>query len=137
MLEEGNAESPDVDVSPDDTAYMIYTSGSTGKPKGVMISHENACNETEGNPKCEYDNLLSIATIAFDTSLEDILTGITNGIKIIFANDSEIKNVVDLIALIKKERPQVMEFTPSRLLSYLEKIDIERYRDIKSKLGIR
>ena len=24
-----------------------------------------------------------------------------------------------------------------RLLSYLEKIDIERYRDIKSKLGIR
>ena len=24
-----------------------------------------------------------------------------------------------------------------RLLSYLEKVDIERYRDIKSKLGIR
>ena len=98
---------------------MIYTSGSTGKPKGVMIGHENACNETEGNPKCEYDNLLSIATIAFDTSLEDILTGITNGIKIIFANDSEIKNVVDLIQLIKKEKPQVMELT-TRLLKLKE-----------------
>ena len=120
LLEEENIENPDVEINPDDTAYMIYTSGSTGKPKGVMIGHENACNETEGNPKCEYDNLLSIATIAFDTSLEDILTGITNGIKIIFANDSEIKNVVDLIQLIKKEKPQVMEFTPSRLLSYLE-----------------
>ncbi|WP_296860642.1 non-ribosomal peptide synthetase [uncultured Methanobrevibacter sp.] len=120
LLEENNIENPDVEISPDDTAYMIYTSGSTGKPKGVMIGHENACNETESNPKCEYDNLLSIATIAFDTSLEDILTGLTNGIKIIFANDSEIKNVVDLISLIKKEKPQVMEFTPSRLLSYLE-----------------
>ncbi|MBO6275119.1 MAG: non-ribosomal peptide synthetase, partial [Methanobrevibacter sp.] len=120
LLEEDNVKAPDVEISPDDTAYMIYTSGSTGKPKGVMISHENACNETEGNPKCEYDNLLSIATIAFDTSLEDILTGLTNGIKIIFANDTEIKNVVDLIQLIKAEKPQVMEFTPSRLISYLE-----------------
>ena len=114
LLEEENIENPDVEISPDDTAYMIYTSGSTGKPKGVMIGHENACNETEANPKAEYDNLLSIATIAFDTSLEDILTGITNGIKIIFANDTEIKNVVDLIYLIKREKPQVMEFTPSR-----------------------
>ncbi len=120
LLEEKNIENPDVEISPDDTAYMIYTSGSTGKPKGVMIGHENACNEVAENPKAEYDNLLSIATIAFDTSLEDILTGITNGIKIIFANDSEIKNVVDLIRLIKREKPQVMEFTPSRLLSYLE-----------------
>ena len=63
---------------------------------------------------------MSIATIAFDTSLEDILTGITNGIKIIFADDIEIKNIVDLINLIKENQPEVMEFTPSRLLSYLE-----------------
>ena len=48
------------------------------------------------------------------------LTGITNGIKIIFANDNEIKNVVDLTKLIKENQPEVMEFTPSRLLSYLE-----------------
>ncbi|WP_407375056.1 amino acid adenylation domain-containing protein, partial [Methanobrevibacter sp.] len=111
---------PNVEITPDHTAYMIYTSGSTGKPKGVIIGHENACNEAEGNPKCKYNSILSIATIAFDTSLEDILTGITNGIKIIFANDNEIKNIVDLVQLIKQNRPEVMEFTPSRLLSYLE-----------------
>ena len=120
LLEEKNTSNPNVDITPDDLAYMIYTSGSTGNPKGVMIGHKNACNEAASNPKCEYDNLLSIATIAFDTSLEDILTGITNGIKIIFANDSEIKNIVDLIKLIDEHKPEVMEFTPSRLISYLE-----------------
>ncbi len=120
LLKEDNTENPNVEISPDDLAYMIYTSGSTGKPKGVMIGHENACNQVAENPKAEYNNLLSIATIAFDTSLEDILTGITNGIKIIFANDNEIKNVVDLIKLIDENKPEVMEFTPSRLISYLE-----------------
>ena len=117
LLKEENTENPNVEISPDDLAYMIYTSGSTGKPKGVMIGHENACNQVAENPKAEYNNLLSIATIAFDTSLEDILTGITNGIKIIFANDNEIKNVVDLINLIDENKPEVMEFTPSRLIS--------------------
>ena len=85
-----------------------------------MISHINACNQTAANPKCGYTNLLSIATIAFDTSLEDILTGFTNGIEIIFADDVQIKNIVELIKLIKEHEPEVMEFTPSRLLSYLE-----------------
>mgnify|MGYP003436579069 CR=1 FL=1 len=84
LIEGENITNPDVNISPDDLAYMIYTSGSTGNPKGVMISHENACNEAAENPKCEYSSILSIATIAFDTSLEDILTGITNGIKISF-----------------------------------------------------
>ncbi|MBQ7928257.1 MAG: amino acid adenylation domain-containing protein, partial [Methanobrevibacter sp.] len=120
LLKDDNDNTPDVSISKDDIAYMIYTSGSTGNPKGVMISHENVCNQVEGNPKCEYNNLLSIATIAFDTALEDILTGITNGIKIIFANDDEIKSIAELIRLIKREEPEVMEFTPSRLVSYLE-----------------
>ena len=36
LLEEENADNPNVDVLPDGLAYMIYTSGSTGNPKGVI-----------------------------------------------------------------------------------------------------
>ena len=39
LLEEKN---PNIDISPNDLAYMIYTSGSTGNPKEIMIGYKNA-----------------------------------------------------------------------------------------------
>ncbi|WP_407454475.1 AMP-binding protein, partial [Methanobrevibacter sp.] len=81
LLEEKNTSNPDVEITPDDLAYMIYTSGSTGNPKGVMISHENICNQVQ-NPKSEYESLLCLATISFDVSVDDILTSLSNGLKL-------------------------------------------------------
>ncbi|WP_405307469.1 non-ribosomal peptide synthetase, partial [Methanobrevibacter sp.] len=119
LLDEFDDSNPDVVVSPDDLAYMIYTSGSTGKPKGVMISHENICNEMS-NPKSEYDSVLCLATISFDAAVEDILTPLSNGLKLVLADDNQVKNVPDLIELLKKEKPETSDITPSRLASYLE-----------------
>jgi amino acid adenylation domain-containing protein len=36
-----SGENLDLEISPDDMAYIIYTSGSTGQPKGVMQNHRN------------------------------------------------------------------------------------------------
>ena len=119
LLEEENAENPNVDVLPDDLAYMIYTSGSTGNPKGVMITHENICNQVS-NPKSTYDSLLCITTISFDVSMDDILTSLSNGLKLVFADDVQIKNIPELTKLINENKPEVADFTPSRLASYLE-----------------
>ncbi len=119
LLKEGNSQNPDVDVGPDDLAYMIYTSGSTGNPKGVMICHKNICNQAQ-NPKSTYDSLLCITTISFDVSVDDILTSLSNGLKLILADDVQIKNVPELIKLIDENKPEVLEITPSRLGSYLE-----------------
>ena len=119
LLEEENNDNPNVDVSPDDLAYMIYTSGSTGNPKGVMISHKNICNQAQ-NPKSTYESLLCITTISFDVSVDDILTSLSNGLKLILADDTQIRNVFELIKLIDENKPEVLEITPSRIASYLE-----------------
>lgn len=120
LLGRGSPENPDVNIEPDDLAYIIYTSGSTGKPKGVMVSHKGICNQITGNPMKNFDSILTISTISFIMSIRDILTGVTNGIKLIFASDSEVKNILDLIELINKTQPESVTMTPSRFLSYLE-----------------
>ena len=119
LLQEENTSNPDVEMSPEDLVYMIYTSGSTGNPKGVMISHKNICNEIN-NPKTGYNSILCITTISFDVAMEDILTSLGNGIKLIFADDTQIKDIPKLIQLINENKPEVMDLTPSRLASYLD-----------------
>ncbi len=42
ILKNYSTELPDVELTPDDLAYIIYTGGTTGPPKGAMLTHRSA-----------------------------------------------------------------------------------------------
>ena len=132
LLQDEDVSNPDVDISPENLAYIIYTSGSTGLPKGVMIEHRNLANYVYPHPKNIYNyelvnnlekehyKVLSTTTVAFDVFQQEIMGSLLNGIPVVFANDTEYKNPIEMMDLIERTGANVYVATPSRLLQYLE-----------------
>lgn len=74
---------PSSEVGPQHLAYVIYTSGSTGRPKGVMIEHRSLASWIP-DATARYgvradDRVLQFASLAFDTSVEEIFTCLSAG----------------------------------------------------------
>ncbi|MBQ6512475.1 non-ribosomal peptide synthetase [Methanobrevibacter sp.] len=132
LLEETDVSNPDPDVSADNMAYLIYTSGSTGLPKGVILEHGNIANFVYPDPRnvCTYElvhnlekedyKVLSTTTVAFDVFQQELMGSLLNGVPLVFANDTEYKDPIEMMDLIHRSGANVYIATPSRLLQYLE-----------------
>lgn len=103
--------------TPDDLAYLIYTSGSTGKPKGVMVTEKNVNNFIQGTTKViEFkDTIVSVTTMCFDIFALESLLPLTNGLKIVVANEEE-QNIPKLLnELCIKNDVKMLQTTPARM----------------------
>ncbi len=104
---------------PKDLVYIIYTSGSTGKPKGVMIEHRSVNNFIKGiTEKIEftaYRSILALTTISFDISGLETLLPLTQGLRVVIANDEHQKDTKALNMVIMKNNIDMLQMTPSRM----------------------
>ena len=107
---------PDVSLRGENIVYAIYTSGSTGPPKAVAVSHASLacvsrqlCRRYQISPR---DRVLQLASLGFDTSVEQILVTLLCGATLMLPAAGPVAPT-DLLRYIAQERVTVMDLTPA------------------------
>ncbi|MGB8192824.1 MAG: amino acid adenylation domain-containing protein, partial [Chitinophagaceae bacterium] len=113
------ATAVDVDIRPEDLAYIIYTSGSTGVPKGAMIEHAGMVNHLYA--KVNDIDITSSSVIAqnashtFDISVWQFLSAlVTGGRVIIYSNEIILKPEL-FLQQVRQDGVTILEAVPSYL----------------------
>ena len=130
------ATPPAVATHPDNLCYAIYTSGSTGDPKPVAVSHRSlAC--VIGELTGEYaitddDRVAQMASMAFDTSIEQIFVALTAGATLLLPPPGTMAPS-ELLRRVERRHATVLDLTPAywhQLLALTEPAD-ERLRSVR------
>jgi amino acid adenylation domain-containing protein/thioester reductase-like protein len=130
------ATAPVVRPHPDNICYAIYTSGSTGDPKAVAVSHGSlAC--VIGELADEYeigddDRVAQFASIAFDTSIEQVFVTLTRGATLLLPPPGTMAPS-ELVRRVQRRRATVLDLTPAywhQVLAHTEPAD-ERLRSLR------
>ena len=110
------ATAPEVSLAAENLAYVIYTSGSTGHPKAVGVSHGSlACVSAELSREYQIspsDRVLQLASLGFDTSIEQIFVTLTRGATLMLP-PSGILAPTDLLRYLAAEQVSVIDLTPA------------------------
>jgi amino acid adenylation domain-containing protein/thioester reductase-like protein len=110
------ATAPTAGLQPANLAYAIWTSGSTGQPKAVAVSHGSLGRLTQDVIR-EYgltpeDRVLQLASLAFDTSLEQTLAALLSGATLMLPGASPVAPG-DLVRYLAQQRVSVADLTPA------------------------
>ena len=124
-----------VNIKPDDLAYIIYTSGSTGKPKGVMTEQRSICNRVLWmNEKFSFgrdDVVLQKTPYSFDVSLWELFCPLFSGAKLVVAIPNMHLDPEYLIKTINEKSVTTVHFVPSMLELYLIHPDAGKVQSLK------
>ncbi|WP_438344473.1 AMP-binding protein [Methylorubrum populi] len=139
--EDGTAVVPGV-PAPDGLAAILYTSGSTGLPKGVMLSHANLIAGTRivrtylGINR--EDRILSVLPFSFDYGLNQLLTSVEQGARIVLLTP---RLGDDVVRALEAHRITLLAGVPTlwtlltRAAPHLAKADLSALRAITNSGG--
>ena len=102
---------------PSHLAYVLYTSGSTGRPKGVAISRGSLAAYTETAIAMfeigAEDRVLQFASLAFDTSAEEIFPTLGAGATLCLRDEAMIASPARFFAACADRRISVLDLPTS------------------------
>lgn len=107
-------------ADPEDLAYVMYTSGSTGRPKGVMIRQRNIAAQVRAEATLmratAEDVVFAGASLAFDTSVEEMWTAFGSGATLLICLEDDATNVDFLPSILDRHRVTIWCPVPSLLM---------------------
>jgi amino acid adenylation domain-containing protein len=119
-----SAGAPAAAADESDAAYVMYTSGSTGRPKGVEVSAGalgTFLHSMRHTPGIETrDRMLAVTTVAFDIAGLEIWLPLTSGACVHLATAAESGDGRELLALMQRRPPTIMQATPATWAMLIE-----------------
>ena len=126
---------PQVEVDPENLAYIIYTSGSTGRPKGVAVEHRQVCNQLfwagEALSLSAADCVLQKASFSFDASILEIFLPLAYGSRIAIAAPGGERDADYLVQLAIEKSVSYVDLAPSLLDALLDHPLIQQWKSLR------
>ena len=122
-LEQYAATPLEVEVGPEDLAYVMYTSGSTGLPKGVMIRHKSVSNYAQ--TLCELLEMqagwqvATVSSLAADLGNTAIFCALISGCCVHVLPYEQVTDAAAFSAYVQQYPLDMLKIVPSHLQALL------------------